>query len=88
MKRHVPTRATVVRAGRSTTLVSLESWFGGQILAQARTAAIVDAVGIPRDLLPDTHLWVMARLDAQAAEELHLRGWEPYDHRVPSARAA
>ncbi|MER6738348.1 hypothetical protein ACWGLF_18600 [Streptomyces puniciscabiei] len=42
--RHVPARATVVRAGEFTTLGRLDHWSDGQILAQADTATIVEAV--------------------------------------------
>ncbi|MFI5689675.1 hypothetical protein [Streptomyces sp. NPDC051636] len=87
--RHVPTRATVVRAGKFTTLVSLDHWYDGQILAKADTGTIVEAVGIPRHRLPDTRLWVMARLAARTADELDLRGWEAYEPtRARTARIA
>lgn len=75
--RHRKTRATVVRAGRTTTMVSLADWFGGQLLAPADTSTIQALIGRPREELPDVELWVMARLDAQAAEFLALRGWTP-----------
>lgn len=76
LKRHVQTRATVVRAGDTTTLVALDDWYGGQILAPADTSIVEAAVGRPRRQLADTQLWVMARLTAQCAEELDLRQWQ------------
>ncbi|MDT0465724.1 hypothetical protein, partial [Streptomyces gibsoniae] len=57
------------------TLVSIEDWYGGQILAPVDTAIIVAAAGKPRQHLPETKLWVMARLTAQSAEDLDLRQW-------------
>ncbi len=45
-KGHVRTRATVVRAGENTTLVSLADWYGGQILAPVETRIIEAAVGL------------------------------------------
>ncbi|MEU8976238.1 hypothetical protein AB0D11_44970 [Streptomyces monashensis] len=39
-ERHFRTRATVVRAGDTTTLVSVEGWFGGLILAPVQTGVI------------------------------------------------
>ncbi|MDT0470243.1 hypothetical protein, partial [Streptomyces gibsoniae] len=60
LKDHVQTRATVVRAGETVTLVSIEDWYGGQILAPVDTAIIVAAAGKPRQHLPETKLWVMA----------------------------
>ncbi|MBT2511320.1 hypothetical protein J7I98_36995 [Streptomyces sp. ISL-98] len=77
LKRHVRTRVTVVRAGDTTTLVSLEGWYGGVLLAPVDTRIVVAAVGMSRHCLPDTQLWVMARHTARAAEDLDLRGWEP-----------
>lgn len=77
LKRHVRTRATVIRAGDTTTLVSIENWYGGQILAPVDTHVIGAAAGKPRRQLPDTQLLVMARLTAQSAEDLDLQQWEP-----------
>lgn len=74
---HVQTRATVVRAGETTTLVSIEGWCGGQILAPVATWIIEDVTGNPRRQLRGTRLLVMARLMAQSAEELDLRQWQP-----------
>jgi hypothetical protein len=76
LKRHVQTRATVVRAGDTTTLVALDNWYGGQILAPVDTSIIEAAAGRPRQELAETQLWVMARLTAQSAEELDLRQWQ------------
>jgi hypothetical protein len=48
----VRTCATVVRAGETTTLVSLADWYGGQILAPVDTGIIETAVGRPHRQLP------------------------------------
>ncbi len=40
LKGHVQTRATVVRAGGTTTLLSIENWYGGQILTPVDTSII------------------------------------------------
>lgn len=77
LKRHVQTRATVIRAGDTTTFVSLEDWYGGQILAPVDTQIIEAAAGKPRHQLPRTQLSVMAQLTAHSAEELDLQSWEP-----------
>lgn len=77
LMRHVPTRATVIRAGSDTTLVSLEGWYSGQILASADTRVIEAATGKRREELPGAQLWVRALLTAQVAEELDLQNWEP-----------
>ncbi|MGP4091018.1 hypothetical protein [Streptomyces sp. KR55] len=45
LKRHVQTRATVIWAGDTTTLVSLEDWYGGNILAPVDTR-IIEAVTV------------------------------------------
>lgn len=78
LKRHVQTRATVIGAGDTTTLVSLEDWYGGQILAPVDTWIIQAATWKPRQQLPHTQMSVMARLTAQSAEELDLQRWEPF----------
>lgn len=77
IKRHIRTRATVIRAGRNETMVALDDWYGGQILAPVDTQIIEAATGKPREQLPDTQLSVMARLTAQSAEQLDLQQWEP-----------
>ena len=87
LKRHIQTRATIIRAGDTTTLVSIEDWYGGQILAPVDTAVLEDATGKRRAELPDTQLWVMARLTASHAEELDLQQWEPC-HGARRAQAA
>ncbi len=46
LKRHVRTRATVIRAGDTTTFVSLEDWYSGQILAPVDTQIIEAAAGL------------------------------------------
>ncbi|MGW5465108.1 hypothetical protein [Streptomyces sp. NPDC003996] len=76
LKGHVQTRATVVRAGETVTLVSIEDWYRGQILAPVDTAIVEAAAGKLRQHLPDTQLWVMARLTAQSAEDLDLQQWK------------
>lgn len=81
---HVHTRAAVIRAGDTTTLLSVEGWFGGQILAPADTGIIETATGKPRQDLPGTQLSVMARLAARSAEELDLRQWKPLSSGDPS----
>lgn len=75
--RHFRTRATVIRAGNTTTLVSLAGWYSGQILAPVDTWVIEAAAGVQRQALPGTRLWVMARITARSAEGLDLRQWEP-----------
>lgn len=77
IKRHIQTWATVIRAGDTTTLVSLVDWYGGHILAPVDTRIIETATGKPREQLPDTRLSVMARLTARSAEQLDLQQWEP-----------
>lgn len=84
---HVRTRATVIRAGDATTLVSLDDWYSGQILAPVDTLIIEAAVGKPREQLPDTQLWVMALLAARFAEELDLRQWKPCSGRCRTRAA-
>lgn len=74
---HTTTRATVVRAGDTTTLVALPAWFRGQVLVPVATWIITAATGKRREDLPDTELWVRARLDARTEFALALQEWEP-----------
>jgi hypothetical protein len=48
---HSRTRATVVRAGYRTTLVSLSDWYGGQILAPVDTWILMVATSRIRDFV-------------------------------------
>ncbi|MER7814576.1 hypothetical protein [Streptomyces sp. NPDC096153] len=84
MLRHHWTVATVHKAGRRTSLVRLDEWYGGQILASVPTRALRAALGQERRDLPGTAFWVMAQLGATTADELDLREWVPC-RRVPPA---
>ena len=76
---HIQTRATVIRAGDTTTLVSLDDWYGGKILAPVNTLLLQEVTGMPREKLAGTPLWVKARLTASCAEDLDLIQWQPCD---------
>ncbi|MGX1886978.1 hypothetical protein [Streptomyces sp. NPDC055287] len=72
---HTNTLATVVRAGDTTTLLSLADRYGGLILAPAATRVITAATGLPIRELPGTLLLVEARLDAVYEGGLALQDW-------------
>jgi hypothetical protein len=78
-KPHAWTLATVIRAGDDTTLVTLDGWYRGQILAPVATQLLQTLTGSPRQHLPGTRLWVKARLTALQPEELALEQWKPCD---------
>ncbi|MFD7861457.1 hypothetical protein [Streptomyces sp. NPDC059783] len=71
------TQATVVRAGRRTTLVALPCWYKGLILVPVETGLVMMITGLERDSLPDTELLVRARLGARSEGELDLGDWQP-----------
>jgi hypothetical protein len=79
-RRHTVTRATVIRAGYYTTLVSLHDWYDGQILAPVHTWILEGVASKPYQQLPETRLWVVAQLSASTAEELELRAWRLCRH--------
>ncbi|MET7563757.1 hypothetical protein ABZS95_26685 [Streptomyces sp. NPDC005479] len=85
---HSMTRATVVRAGRRTTLVVLPAWCKGQILIPVETWIIMMATGQTRGSLPGTELQVRARLKARTEAGLALQDWEPINPLEPSVIAA
>lgn len=75
---HTDTLATVVRAGDTTTLLSLADWYSGLILAPAKTWIITEATGLALQDLPGTLLLVRARLDAVHEGVLALQDWRAY----------
>ncbi|MDQ0847747.1 hypothetical protein [Streptomyces sp. V1I6] len=75
LKAHTRTRATVIRAGYYTTLVSLADWYGGQILAAVDTSVVQKITRKACQDLPGVELWVWARVDARFAEDLALKDW-------------
>lgn len=75
---HTDTIATVVRAGDTTTFLSLAGWYGGLILAPAETWIITAATGLALQELPGTLLLVRARLDAVHEGVLALQDWCAY----------
>ncbi|MCM2393905.1 hypothetical protein [Streptomyces albipurpureus] len=75
---HVRTRATVVRAGDRTTLVSLAAWYGGQVLVPVETWVITVATDKRLRDLPGTELSVRARLSARTEAGLALEDWALY----------
>lgn len=75
---HTSTLATVVRAGDTTTLVSLSDWYRGLILAPVETWVITAATGRALRDLPGTQLLVQARLGAVLADGLALKDWHMY----------
>lgn len=88
LKVHTMTRATVVRAGYYTTLVSLADWYGGQILAAVDTSVVQKITRQARQDLPGVELWVWARVDARSAEDLALKDWTQSTTNPENTKAA
>ncbi|MFE7951480.1 hypothetical protein [Streptomyces sp. NPDC057426] len=58
--------------------MSLADWYGGLILAPARTRLIIAATGLALRELPGTLLLVRAKLDAAHEGGLALQDWRAY----------